>query len=261
MSEGTSYFDCFRGVDLRRTEIASFAWVTQAFCGAALMGFSVQFYERAGLSTENAFNLNLAQYGLGAIGTLGSWFLMTWIDRRTIYIIGLSGMLILLLVVGGLGTMTGDAASWGAGSLLLVYTFVYDITVGPVCYSIVAEIPSTRLKIKTVVLARNFYNMGGIVNNILMPRMIGLNSWNWGAKTGFFWAGACFLLLTWTYFRLPEPKGRTYGELDVLFEHKVSARKFASTKVDQFSGEHTEIVADTSDSDVEKRTYQHKAEV
>jgi len=36
------------------------------------------------------------------------------------------------------------------------------------------------------------------------------------------------------YFRLPEPRGRTYGELDMLFEQKVSARKFAGTKVDPF---------------------------
>lgn len=38
----------------------------------------------------------------------------------------------------------------------------------------------------------------------------------------------------WIYFRLPEPKDRTYGELDVLFEQRVSARKFASTKVDPY---------------------------
>ena len=92
-----------------------------------------------------------------------------------------------------------------------------------------------------------------------MPRMIGLNAWNWGAKTGFFWAGCCLLLLTWTYFRLPEPKGRTYGELDVLFEHKVSARRFHKTKVDQCAGEHTEIVAETSDSDAEKAQQELKA--
>jgi SP family general alpha glucoside:H+ symporter-like MFS transporter len=78
--------------------------------------------------------------------------------------------------------------------------------------------------------------------------VISESAWNWGAKAGFFWAGVCFLCWIWTYFRLPEPKGRTYGELDVLFENKVSARKFASTTVDQFSSEHMEVVAD----DVEK---------
>ena len=33
------------------------------------------------------------------------------------------------------------------------------------------------------------------------------------------------------FFRLPEPKGRTYGELDTLFEQKVPARRFKATVV------------------------------
>jgi SP family general alpha glucoside:H+ symporter-like MFS transporter len=204
----------------------------------------VQVYQRAGLSDENAFNLNIGQSAMGAVGTMLSWFLMARAGRRTLYLWGLGTLFVILVVVGGLG-FAGDnntGASWAVGSLLLVYTFVYDLTIGPVCYCLVAEVPSTRLKIKTVVLARNFYNIGGLVNNALVPAMLGVNAWNWGPRSGLFWAGACFLLFTWSYFRLVEPKGRTYGELDVLFEHRVPARKFAGTKVDQFAGEHTEIV-------------------
>jgi MFS transporter, SP family, general alpha glucoside:H+ symporter len=33
---------------------------------------------------------------------------------------------------------------------------------------------------------------------------------------------------------VPEPAGRSFAELDLLFERGVSARKFASTKVDVF---------------------------
>lgn len=40
---------------------------------------------------------------------------------------------------------------------------------------------------------------------------------------------------------LPECKDRSYAELDVLFENKVSARKFSKTSVDQFSGDSTGI--------------------
>lgn len=57
---------------------------------------------------------------------------------------------------------------------------------------------------------------------------------NWGAKTGFFYAGTCFLCFVWAFFRLPEPKGRTYAELDILFEKKVPARRFKHTVVDSF---------------------------
>jgi MFS transporter, SP family, general alpha glucoside:H+ symporter len=37
------------------------------------------------------------------------------------------------------------------------------------------------------------------------------------------------LAVIWTYFRLPEPKGRTIVEMDMLFEHVIAARKFATT--------------------------------
>ena len=158
------------------------AWITQAFCGSALMGYSVQFYIQAGLSDDNSFNFNIGQYAMGVVGTIGSWFLMPHVGRRTLYIAGLAIMFGILIVVGGLGFASGTGPSYAVGSLLLIYTFVYDITVGPVCYSLVAEVPSTRLKIKTVVLARQFYNVGGIINNVLMPRMLLNTEWNWGAK-------------------------------------------------------------------------------
>lgn len=35
-------------------------------------------------------------------------------------------------------------------------------------------------------------------------------------------------------------RGRTYGELDTLFEQRVSARKFSSTVVNQFNDENAD---------------------
>jgi hypothetical protein len=58
-------------------------------------------------------------------------------------------------------------------------------------------------------------------------------AWNWGAKSGLFYAGTNFLCLVWCFFRLPETKGRSFGEIDLLFENKVSARMFKYTKVDR----------------------------
>lgn len=236
-SEGTSYKDCFKGTDLRRTEIVCCVWMTQTLCGSTFMGYSTYFYEQAGLSTSNSFTMSIALYALGAIGTMSSWFLMTKFGRRTLYLAGQTFMCALLLIVGfcGIASKDNSGAQWAIGSLLLVYTFTYDATVGPVCYSLVAELSSTRLRQKTVVLARNFYNIIGISTNILTPRMLNPTAWGWGAKSAFFWAGMCALCWAWTFFRLPEPKGRTYAELDMLFETKVSARNFSSTIVDPFA--------------------------
>lgn len=58
---GTSFFDCFKGVDLRRTEIACGVWSIQNLCGSCFMGYSTYFLESAGLPVVKAFDMSLAQ--------------------------------------------------------------------------------------------------------------------------------------------------------------------------------------------------------
>ncbi|MCO5549826.1 hypothetical protein L7F22_003300 [Adiantum nelumboides] len=232
VSAGASYWDLFKGTNLRRTEIGAMAWLVQQFCGSPLMGMSSYFLIQAGLPTTQAFNLTIGQFSIGAVGTISSWFIMRWMGRRTIYLVGQILMVLILLAVGVINVAGGTP--WAIGALLLCFTFIYDVSVGPACYSLVAEIPSTRLRAKSVVFSRGAYNLAGILINVINPRMLNPDAWNLSAKSAFVWMGTGLVFLVWTYFRLPEPKGRTYGELDILFEAKVPARKFKSTKIDEF---------------------------
>jgi len=84
---------------------------------------------------------------------------------------------------------------------------------------------------------------------MIQPKAAG--GWGWGPLgAGFFYAGTNLLSLIWCWFRLPETKvshsipsfrhepdqkDRTFGEIDVLFEHKIPARKFKYTKADRES--------------------------
>jgi SP family general alpha glucoside:H+ symporter-like MFS transporter len=103
---------------------------------------------------------------------------------------------------------------------MFLFVFVIDVTVRPVCYSLVAEMPATRLRNKSVILARCSYNVAGIIGNIINPRMLNPSAWNLRGEAGFVWAFIRFVSLAWSFFRLPEPKGLTYCELDILFENK-----------------------------------------
>lgn len=237
IEQGTTFLDCFKGVDLRRTEIVCLTWGVQNLCGSGIMGYSTYFYKQAGLSSENAFNMSLAQAGIGFFGTVFSWFLMTRYGRRSLYVGGLTVLFTMLMAIGfsSLGNSSNRSTAWATGSLLVVYTLFYDMTVGPVCYSLVSELSLTRLRAKTIVLARNLYNILSIINGIIIPHMLNEHAWNWRAKAGFFWAGLCALCVAWAFFRLPEPKGRTYGELDVLFQKGIRAREFKHTMVEPFT--------------------------
>lgn len=70
---GTSYLDCFRGVDLRRTSMACCCWGIQILSGTGLRIYSTYFYQQAGLTTEQAFNMSVVQYVLGIVGAFLAW--------------------------------------------------------------------------------------------------------------------------------------------------------------------------------------------
>ncbi|KAI8711337.1 hypothetical protein NCS52_01396500 [Fusarium sp. LHS14.1] len=239
MKEGTSYRDCFKGVDLRRTEIVVGIWLVQTLGGQNLMGYFSYFLKQAGMDPSNSFSLSMAQYALGMVGTFGSWFLMAKVGRRTIHFSGLCCQLIILVIVGSLSFSKDNGSVWAIGAMLIVFTFVYDFTVGPVTYSLISELSSTRLKAKTIVMARAAYNASNIFVNVMTNYQLSSTAWNWGARTAYFWAGTCLVSAIWVFFRLPEPKGRTYAELDILFEKKIAARKFAKIHIDPYSHELT----------------------
>ncbi|KAJ5896420.1 Maltose permease MAL61 [Penicillium subrubescens] len=238
ITKGASYLDCFKGTDLRRTEIVCMVWAIQNLSGNSFSNYSTYFLEQAGLDSSNAYNFAMGQYGINMVGVFGAWFLMTLgIGRRTLCLYGLCGLCAMLLVMGFLGLVPDshrDQASMATGALMLVWALFYQLTVGTVCYSLVAELSTRRLQIKTVVLGRCLYNVVGIICGVLTPYMLNPGEWDWGNYAGFFWGGICFLCIIYTYFRVPEPRGRSFAELDMLFERGVSARNFATTEVNVF---------------------------
>lgn len=158
---------------------------------------------------------------------------MARFGRRSLYLFGQALTFVSVFLIGVIGFVPSTTrARWSIASLLLVFTMAYDATIGPICYAIVTEIPSTRLRPQTIALARNSYNVSGILAYVVTPYMLNPTAWNWGAKMGFFWAVTCVLGMLWSWWRLPESKDKSFSELDDLFEQKVPARKFGRANKD-----------------------------
>ena len=60
---------------------------------------------------------------------------------------------------------------------------------------------------------------------------------NLQGKSGYVWFGTSVLCWIAAYYNLPECKGRTYRELDVLFGRKVPARDFSKTIIGDYEDE------------------------
>ncbi|KAL3446900.1 general substrate transporter [Aspergillus insuetus] len=226
-SANITYMDCFRGINLRRTEIACMIWITQQASFSSSGTYAAYFYKQAGLSVQNSLNLAIGMYGIAIVGGLLSWLWMRRAGRRSIYLIGLVASMGILAVAGGIAFLPAtNVQSWAIGGLITLLTFIYDLSIGPICYVLVAEIPSTRLRVKTVILARIVYNVASIITNVITPRMLNPTAWDWKGKSCFFFLGFSAVCFIWCYLRLPETFGLSYLEIDILFEKKAKTSKF-----------------------------------
>ncbi|WWC59367.1 uncharacterized protein I303_101919 [Kwoniella dejecticola CBS 10117] len=228
-----SWLELFRkGPPLRRTEIMIGTWVVQVANGNMITGLTVEFLKQAGMSTKEAFNMNLILHAMGIVGVGLSWIFLGYFGRRPIYLSGLVTEACCLLPIGILGFVTKTNATLKlTGALMIMINLIFHFSLGPVCYSIVGELPASRLRSRAIVMGRFIYVVMAIVFQQINTRMVAADGWNLKAKSGLFWVGCNFVCLTWAFFRLPETGGRSFAELDILFANKVPARKFAKTIV------------------------------
>ena len=237
LSAGTSYYHLFTRANFRRTEVSAGAWICQVTCGIWFSSNIVYFMEQAGFSPVKSFYFGLGMNGISFLATICSWFITTKVGRRTIYIQGLAAMLVTEILVGLIYIPTNPSAptAWAAGALLIVNTLAYQISVGPVCYTIVPEAPSARLRAKTVAFSRAMYNVAALGAGFLNTPILNPTGWDLKGKGGFVWGAFCFISLVWAYFRLPEFKDRTEAEIDMLFEKRISPKHFAEQTIDAFN--------------------------
>ncbi|KAM0813518.1 putative Maltose permease MAL31 [Seiridium cardinale] len=240
ITAGTSYWDCFRGVERRRTEIACMAFAGQMFSGLAFAYNSTYFFQQVGLTPSQTYRLNIGGTGMALAGTLVSWFaLMPYYGRRRIFLWGMFVLFLIQYSIGVLNIWTDhDAVAMFQAVLTLVWTFIFQLSIGQLGWALPAEVGSTRLRQRTVCLARNTYYIAFVIAQTLQPFFMNPTQWNMKGYTGFFWGTTALLTWVWAFFRLPETKNRTYEELDWLFAKNTPTWKFETAVVDVEEEEH-----------------------
>jgi len=64
-----------------------------------------------------------------------------------------------------------------------------------------------------------------------IPYALNADQANWQGKIGFLFFGLGIACTAWCYFYLPETRGRTFEELDIMFERRVSSREFSTYEI------------------------------
>ncbi|KAF8137075.1 general substrate transporter [Boletus edulis] len=234
-----TYVDCFRGENLKRTVVAMMVFVLQQAAGVVfVLGFSTYFFELAGFANNNAFNLGVGVTAIGVVGNLLTFYTVNRFGRRFLFNWGMVACTIILLLIGFIWIGNANQnAKWAVSAFTIIYNFVYQISIGPLGYVIFAEISSAKLRSKTVGIGIWTNSLCGLIANIVIPYLVNPDEANLGGYVGFIFGGLAFAGTIWAYFFIPETKGRTVDELDLLYEKQVPARHFGTYRLYDGDGE------------------------
>lgn len=109
---------------------------------------------------------------------------------------------------------------------MIIIMFTFGLGVGGAYPVVAAEVSAAQLRAHTQGIA---YMAGGFSTwlfSFVVPYMFNTDEGNLGARTGFVFAALCVLGAVVVFMEFPKTKGRSYRELDEMFDCKVPARKF-----------------------------------
>jgi len=229
LTSSAQWINCFQDTNLVRTTISMGVFACQHLSGIVfVLGFSTYFFELAGLSVNDSFDLGLGVTGCGVVGNLISWTVINTLGRRKTFIAGMVALTTILFLIGILDVIPTSAAKWVQASLTVIYAFFYQMSIGAIAFAILGETSSPTLRAKTVGLATATQSVFGTVMNIVVPYMVNPDKANLKGKVGFVFGGASAVATVWSFFYVPELKGRTFNEIDHMFQTRVKPRAMGS---------------------------------
>jgi SP family general alpha glucoside:H+ symporter-like MFS transporter len=228
-----SILELFRGTDLYRTLIVCGVYAAQNLTGNLIANQAVYFFRQAGMDSNTAFALGLITSALQTIFVMLSWILTTYMGRRTIYVWGSLINVCFLVALGIAGSVEETkSAQLAMASLGLIVSVGFTLGPAPASWVIIGETSAIRLRPLTTGIGRAAYYIVNIPCIFLATYMLNSTGVDLGGRCGYVWGATGFVCFVVAYFYLPEMKGRSYREIDILFKRKVPARQWKKTVLD-----------------------------
>ena len=178
--------------------------------------------QSAGISTASGAILATAGIGLvNVIMTIVAMWLIDHAGRRPLLLIGIAGMILSLAVLGFVFRMpTGGALAWLAVITLMVYVASFAISLGPIFWLLIAEIYPLRVRgiAEGTAAGVNWaFNFLVSITFLTLLEVLG--------PSLTFWVYALLAIASWlfSYYLVPETKGRTLEEIEHSFRHRHAA--------------------------------------
>nr|KAF6496056.1 hypothetical protein HJG63_010307 [Rousettus aegyptiacus] len=191
-----------------------------------LSGINAVFYYSTGIFEDAGVREPIyATIGAGVVNTIFtvvSVFLVEKAGRRTLHIIGLGGMACcsILMTVALLLKDQVSGMSFVCIGAILVYVAFFEIGPGPIPWFIVAELFSQGPRPAAMAVA----GCSNWTSNFLVGLLFPSAATFFGPYVFIIFAAFLVIFLVFTFFKVPETRGRTFEEITRGFEGQAANR-------------------------------------
>lgn len=204
-----------------RLAIGCVTMFSQQFIGCnAIIYYAPTMFAQLGLSGATSGLLATGVYGIvNCLATLPALFLIDKLGRRPLLMCGAAGTFASLVIVGGIiggyGSALPDAkvAGWVGIAFIYIYDVFFSFSFAPIGWVLPSEIFNLGNRSKAMAITTSATWMCNFIIGLVTPDM--LEKLGWG--TYIFFAAFAFIAFFFTYFFVPETKGKSLEEMDVVF--------------------------------------------
>jgi len=220
----SSYVDCFkngRNKILLRTLTGIFLQAWQQLTGINfIFYYGTTFFKQSGIA--NPFTITIATAVVNVGMTIPSLWAVDHVGRRRLLLIGAIGMLVcefLVAIIGVTISVENQAGQKCLVAFVCIYIAFFASTWGPIPWVVTGEIYPLAVRAKAMSLstASNWLWNFGI--GYATPYIVNPEFGNLGPKVFFIWGSTCAGCFFFTYFCVPETKGLSLEQIDILYQN------------------------------------------
>jgi len=233
-----SYWDCFKPGSANKNALRTWtgilmqAW--QQLTGINfIFYYGTTFFKSSGI--KNAFIITIITDVVNTCMTIVGVNLIDRVGRRRLLLIGAGGMMFCEYIVAIVGVTVGQVDESGAAinlaaqrvliAFVCFYIAFFALSWGPVIWVLTGELfpLAIRSKSMSLAVASNWlWNFGiGYATPYLVDKTThgptGIKSAGLGVKVFFIWGSTCAGCLIFAYFFIPETKGLSLEQIDLLY--------------------------------------------
>lgn len=184
--------------------------------------FGTIFFENAGIS--NSFLITVATGIVNVFMTLPGMWGVERFGRRRLLLVGAVGMTVCEFIVAITGVSVAESNIAGQRVLIAfvcIYIAFFASTWGPVAWILTGEIFPLNVRAKAMSLATASNWLWNFGISFATPYLVnsGPGNADLGPKVFFIWGSTCFCCIVFTYFCIPETRGLSLEQIDLLYQY------------------------------------------